>query len=660
MIGEPSDFWGKLRKDDGGDVVEWHPLDAHAADVAACCEMLLTKTILGERLARFGGRESLSEIDIARLGVLAALHDLGKYNSGFQRKALKDTQPIAGHVAEMLALLCGGWSESARLAASLPAEALESWASDQGAYLLLVAAIGHHGRPIAVGSCAHQSTYWKPFRGRDPFEGIQRLTERLPRWFPAAFASEPFSLRIDPAFQHAFSGLCMLADWLGSDTRFFPYADTQDDRMPIAREWAGVALDEAWVDTSRARSALGRSRPGFGAVSAYSPRGAQCAVAELAIDEPTSSLVLLESETGSGKTEAALVHFVRLFHAGKVDGLYFALPTRTAATQMHARVRDAVARAFPEAARPPVVLAVPGYIAVDDNEGRMLPGFEVLWNDDPRERFRFRGWAAEQPKRFLAGSVVVGTIDQVLLSTLMVGHAHMRATSLLRHLLVVDEVHASDTYMNVLLDCVLENHLGAGGHAFLMSATLGSAARQRFFAGPVQKPSSLESQIGVPYPLITVRKGSEPAQVVPIEVEEADKMVSVDLRDWMNDSGQLVSDALACAERGAAVLILRNTVSGCIDAQEALEEAAVASDRSSLLFRCADRPAPHHARFSKGDREILDRTLEQWVSRDRRPGFVVVTTQTVQQSLDLDFDLLVTDLCPMDVLLQRIGRLHRK
>ncbi|MDB4914145.1 MAG: CRISPR-associated helicase/endonuclease Cas3, partial [Gemmatimonadetes bacterium] len=184
-----------------------------------------------------------------------------------------------------------------------------------------------------------------------------------------------------------------------------------------------------------------------------------------------SSITILESETGSGKTEAALARFVTLFSAGKVDGLYFALPTRTAATQMHKRVFDATAMAFTEP--PPVILAVPGYLRVDDTEGRRheLARFDVLWPD--AERFRYRGWAAEGPKRYLAGCIVVGTVDQVLLSSLRVGHAHMRATSLMRMLLVVDEVHASDAYMTRILEDVLARHRRAGGHALLLSATLG-------------------------------------------------------------------------------------------------------------------------------------------------------------------------------------------
>jgi hypothetical protein len=227
--------------------------------------------------------------------------------------------------------------------------------------------------------------------------------------------------------------------------------------------------------SSRARRQ--RVRPTFKHVADFAPHDVQRRVVDLPLD-PGGSVSLVEAETGSGKTEAALARYLRLFHAGLVDGMYFALPTRTAATQIHRRVLQAVTRAFVDGeARPPVVLAVPGYLAVDDHTACRLPDFEVLWNDDPQERYRFRGWAAEHPKRYLVGPVVVGTIDQVLFSTLMVSHAHLRATALLRHLLVVDEVHASDAYMAAILEQVLRYHVRAGGHALLMSATLGASAR---------------------------------------------------------------------------------------------------------------------------------------------------------------------------------------
>src|SRR5690606_20566847 len=124
------------------------------------------------------------------------------------------------------------------------------------------------------------------------------------------------------------------------------------------------------------------------------------------------------------------------------------------------------------------------------------------------------------------------------------------------------------------------------------------------------------------------------------------------------DPGAVAALALDAARRGGKVLVIRNTVSDCIATQEALE--SLSEGDSTLLFRCAGVAAPHHARYAKPHREALDRAIEASFGKDRPGGgMVAIATQTVQQSLDLDADLLLTDLCPADVLLQRIGRLHR-
>lgn len=420
------------------------------------------------------------------------------------------------------------------------------------------------------------------------------------------------------------------------------------------------------LDTGRARSSLGPGLPTFAQISSYAPREAQVKTMALGLP-PEGGLTILESETGSGKTEAALGRFMQLFHAGLVDGMVFALPTRTAATQLHGRVHGAVERAFPDAAsRPPVVLAVPGYLQVDDDHGQRLPGFEVLWNDDDKERARHRGWAAEQPKRYLAGAIVVGTIDQVLLSSLRVGHAHLRATALLRHLLVVDEVHASDAYMNRILEEVLRFHIQAGGHAFLMSATLGTHVRRRLEQAALGVGAvagvdrSLKAALATPYPVIhDAARGRAPA-LHAVTAPGLQKTITVTLDPCADDPGAIAARALADARSGARVLVLRNTVTDAIATQLALEELTKPEDRP-LLFRVGEIVTLHHARFARDDRGRLDDAIEERFGKSApaHGGVVAVATQTVQQSLDLDADILYTDLAPMDVLLQRFGRVHR-
>ncbi|MEZ4437042.1 MAG: CRISPR-associated helicase Cas3' [bacterium] len=661
MYGQPSTFWGKLKRDEHDVVVAWHPLIDHCADVAACCEALLRLPVVERRLAALTGRAAFDEVTRARLGVLCALHDLGKFNHGFQRKAARGGA-VAGHVTEGLALLDPRGSVGFGGLEALGVERMAAWGDERGKALvqLLTASVAHHGRPYDPTHCGVDPRLWRG-GSPTPLEGLRMLAEAARGWFPTAFEAGP-PLPTGAAFAHAFCGLVTLADWLGSDTDAFPYTTeaaydpSGAARMAFARDRAPGVLAAVGLDTRAARAAL-PARPGFEAISEFTPRAAQRGVIELPV-EPGGSVVALEAETGSGKTEAALAHYVRLFAAGEVDGMYFAVPTRTAATQLHRRVTEAVERAFGDA-RPPVSLAVPGYLRVDDTEGRKLPGFEVLWNDRDDARWRFRGWAAENSKRYLAGAVVVGTIDQVLLSGLRVDHAHLRATSLLRLLLVVDEVHASDAYMTTLLEEVLARHRAAGGHALLLSATLGGEARARLLAagsGRRARPPSLAEARETPYPQISYRGGS--AVDVAVADEQRSRVIEAELWAAMDDDAAIAARALSAAQAGARVLVLRNTVTGCLAVQRAIEAAAGLD--AEVLFRCEGVPAPHHSRFAEPDRRRLDAAIERdFGKRLAVSGVVVVATQTVEQSLDLDADLMLTDLCPMDVLLQRVGRLHR-
>jgi len=657
LHGAPATFWGKLRRDKSGTVVAWHPLADHCADVAACCESLLERTLLRSRLANLAGLDDFLPVHRARLCVLAALHDAGKVNLGFQRKGMADSRDCAGHVGEVFELLSATRHRELELfSAAVGGEEITRWGAEQ----LLYASLAHHGKPVPFGGGGHhRPALWAREGDLEPFAMLSTLAAAARRWFPEALTEgAPFS---DIAqLQHAFSGLVTLADWLGSDQQLFPYSEEGDgDRITFSRARALDALRRIGLDAEPAREVLCSTAPTFQDVFDFPPRAAQEIVAGLAVPTSGGGLEILEAETGSGKTEAAVARFLALFAAGRVDGMYFALPTRTAATQIHRRITNYIARAFSDPKQqPPVVLAVPGYVRVDDVQGTALPGFQTLWPPDEDDRWRFRGWAAERPKRFLAGSISIGTVDQALLSTLTVKHSHLRATSLFRQFLVVDEVHASDAYMNRILEALLARHLAAGGNALLMSATLGTAARTRFLARDrdLDLPSLAEAR-NIGYPIVTVDHGAG-AVTHLVEAPKVARSVKVCVVPIMDNANRLARAALAAARRKANVLVIRNTVGGAVAAQEALED--IAARDAALLFSCAGVATLHHSRFTREDRTELDRTIEERFGKESlRGGCVAIATQTVQQSLDLDADLLVTDLCPMDVLLQRIGRLHR-
>lgn len=678
MASHPWTFWAKT-----GDAGKTLSLLDHSADVAACAEALLLHTLLGRRLARLGGLDGdLHSGQIARLCFLAAIHDFGKLGVRFQRQLLPGERRH-GHVKPAVRLLDLGnqGSElSDRFYATIPEEELNAWADSEVWTALFTATVCHHGRPYQE-ICLPSEKDWASAHGIDPMAGLAELVAAARSWFPEAFAADvpPFSTHVE--WIHAWNGVLNLADWLGSSRAFFPFEtpDPATDRIDFAREQALEVLRWIGLDTDRARTRLGPAAPTFAAVSQYTPRPTQKALGGMPL-AAEGSITVLEASTGAGKTEAALWLFARLFHAGRVDGLTFALPTRTAATQIEQRLVAASRRLFgPDGEGPPVVLAVPGYLRVDGVEGHKQPGlpaFEVLW-DDHTPAFRRRAWAGEHGKRYLAGGIVVGTVDQVLLSTLQTSHCHLRAACLLRHLLVVDEVHASDTYMTCLLEEVLGHHLQAGGHALLMSATLGTAARQRLlFPGDwrrAKKHPTLAEALDEPYPRISRRiRGQDSIESFSISCNpegSREKAVAVRLAPLMDDPDRIARRALDAAERGARVLVLRNTVGGCLAVFEACRDLAGTRSLEHLLFGVpfgdgSDTivAAPHHGRFARSDRRLLDREIEAAFGRDENreaQGRVAVGTQTLEISLDLDADLLITDLCPLDVLLQRIGRLHR-
>ena len=285
----------------------------------------------------------------------------------------------------------------------------------------------------------------------------------------------------------------------------------------------------------------------------------------------------------------------------------------------------------------------------------------MWWDDNPDDATRGRRWAAEGSKRYLAAQIAVGTVDQAMMAVLKVKHSHMRAACLARNLLVVDEAHASDTYMRTILHALLDAHIGAGGHALLMSATLGSVARRKWLsAGRSLELSdlSLNEAIGSPYPAVSTRNGSG-ERVTATGENGREKTVRMEGAVLMDRFEQVAARAVSAAAAGAKVLIIRNTVDYAVRTQRALEDM-IEDDERGLLFACRGVPAPHHGRFAAGDRVLLDRSVEARIGKERPAGGLIVTgTQTLEQSLDIDADLLITDLCPADVLLQRIGRLHR-
>lgn len=660
-------FWGKLTNEGSRCL----PLAAHCLDVGLVFRSLCDLPGIRRSLVHACGDQVNDQL-LDRLAVLAMLHDAGKANLGFQERALDPDAPRAGHIRELAPLLDPDVRDEALGGAfvqSLP-PGIESWFSDDlSAYSYLMAAFSHHGRPLQfkgeqTGNYWLARKYWWRQKGDlDPMGAIREIGRWAVEAFPAAFQEGVRPLPEAPPFHHRFAGLLMLADWIGSHSDWFPVQAVdlperlQHDRAVILEMLAAVGLA-----VEPFRTNLGEGPSDFHTRFAFHPRPLQARIDGLDANNENNRLLIAEAETGSGKTEAALNWFFKLFAAGSVDSLYFALPTRVAARDLYERIRKYVRDWFrdPES-RPVVLLAVPGYAQIDGVPAKnLLPRGEDAnrWQDDEDLRRRERAWSAERPKRFLAATIAVGTIDQALLSSVQTAHAHLRSVCLDRSLLVVDEVHASDYYMSRLLEGLLRHHLGVGGWAMLLSATLGARARHRYLAD-IDHVDPLLPDLGesekAPYPSISFLGG----KMIDVDSSlSSSRKVNFQFESSAFEPVSIANRILEGLDAGARVTVILNTVARVNEMLRGLEQLADVEQSSLFSFRGV--VCPHHGRFAPADRAALDHEVSRRLGRQSEPGpLLLVGTQTLEQSLDIDADLMVTDLAPADVLLQRIGRLHR-
>ncbi len=311
-------FWGKADRHTPGRI---HLLEHHLADVGACFEALLAQPTIRRRLAHAGGREDLDNATAAQLCVFAALHDIGKVNTGFQARIWSDADlPLgrsrpgaAGHTLDLAPVLDDADSETAAWFFDALGwwNDLLTWDDRDGETVcgLFVAALSHHGRPLPLrGGPQRTPAIWRRFGALDPEDYTRRIGRLLRQWFPAAFASDAPPVPPAPEFQHHFLGLCNLADWIGSNERWLEYvADPRDDYIDAARQRAEQAVAGVGLNLRSQRAAFSEVAD---FPELFGIPGEPNAIQRAARNAPlTERLVIIESETGSGKTEAALWRF---------------------------------------------------------------------------------------------------------------------------------------------------------------------------------------------------------------------------------------------------------------------------------------------------------------------------------------------------------------
>jgi CRISPR-associated endonuclease/helicase Cas3 len=369
-------------------------------------------------------------------------------------------------------------------------------------------------------------------------------------------------------------------------------------------------------------------------------------------------LALIEDGTGSGKTEAALLLAARMMAAGLGEGVYLALPTMATANAMYARLKVAISGLFDESGSRPASLVLA------HGQTKLASALSQLGTQPTEQAVgpvadRLNRWIADSRKKTFLADIGVGTIDQAFLSILRKKHLTLRQYALAGRILIIDEAHAYDAYMGEELKTLLEMQSRLGGSAIVLSATLPQQKR-RDFAVAFARGAGLKDGRGewkklenslssAAYPLLTHCGAGQAREIAPVPLPELAREVKV---QRLPDRAAAIASVLDAAAKGAAVAIICNAV----------DEANATFDQLRTHLQ-EDKAHLFHARFGMGDRIRIERALMARFGPESTPvqraGHVIVATQVIEQSLDLDFDLIITDLAPVDLIIQRAGRLWR-
>ena len=705
----PLVLWAKSRR--GEQDTLFHPLLFHLLDVAAVTEAIWDRVLAPAATREIAAGLGLgTDVATARWWIifLAGAHDIGKASPAFQycttdgilhRRLTaagfsKTTEYRAPHgtistviLSEVLIQDCH-WDETT-------------------ARTMAIAIGGHHG--IFPSSNAQEADGVRYGRGIEPWPAHQReLLAQLVGLLNGMPGQVPHG--VTNAAAMTVAGLVSVADWIGSDESRFPYAEYGANGLPLlspeayrdhAQQCAAAAItDLRW----RLPAETGEGTRDFGAIVdfKFAPNPTQQATIDRAADIHAPGLTIIESPMGEGKTEAALY---LMEHAARVlgaPGCYVALPTQATSNQMFARVVTYLKKRFPASADAVNVQLLHGHADLSAAFALLRAAAETgtttndlspanIEGDAPNanasvvaaEWFTYR-------KRGLLAPFGVDTVDQGLLAVLQTRHVFVRLFGLAHKCVIIDEVHAYDTYMTTLLGRLLM-WLGAlGCPVVLLSATLPNARRADLLRAYAEGTGhALDTSIPLPtapYPRLSwVENGVAGAVPISGVSPRSTKRVRV---VWVDGTvpeadtadfplGELLRERLA---NGGCAAVICNTVARAQAVYHALQRYFPDDElaRDEKENEIDGHPALDllHSRYRFMERQKREqRTLlrfgkpgetvevaqggatSQTVNRPHRA--VLVATQIIEQSLDLDFDLMVTDIAPADLVLQRLGRLHR-
>ncbi|MEV0680110.1 CRISPR-associated helicase Cas3' [Actinosynnema sp. NPDC050436] len=639
-----------------------HPLVCHVVDTAAVAELVMPGLLGPVCLAELRASFSVLDDPDTWIALLCGLHDLGKYGAGFQGQRVDlAVERLGGEAAADLAYLARPKgvprvdTPHGTVTALHLRDMLARWGMPSSSAEMISCALGgHHGYFPARGEVDQAGTEVNDHGGQRWATWRNDLVKDLVRAFGL---SEPepsrwAGVRIGVETAVALAALTTVSDWIASDTSNYTSPGEPfdlGDYIAQARKRAGGAVVTAgmrsWkapVDTSF--DAL------FAGLSEVWP--VQVTTASLVAGRSEPTMLVVEAPTGEGKTNAALQAAATLVGRLELTGVYVAMPTKATSRQFRGEFEKLLKHVGDDS----TVKLVYSEVQASLEEPAVEPS-DVGQDDQQDSDVAAREWFTR--KKSLLAALGVGTLDQAAKSVVRSGHQFVRLAGLSSKVVVFDEVHAYDTQMSALLDRLLMWLGRLGASVVLLSATLPSRRHHELVtawqAGVLGCPPSAvpAGEEGIAYPRVTVA-GRGPARTVPVGVSKLNTGRLVVLHKIVPD--EHVADWLVDRARdGRAVAVVHNLRGRAKATFEAVREAV-----RDLPSHRRPEVVLLHGQLTNAERTRREADVRRWFGRDgERCPAIVVGTQVLEQSLDLDFDTMVTDLAPIDLLIQRAGRVHR-
>ena len=622
-------------------------LPDHLLETGKCAQALLKYGVLKSVKQKIKIMLGLTEEEVyAFMGYLAAIHDIGKCHPQFQAKNMRapgiNTLKSAGMISESIERSARDKCQVFRheqYTGIILRDLLKKHNICSGDPLwkaIVEAIVMHHqGKGTGTESALGKNPSPEKLISRSckPEKWIE-LTINLDKLLLDEFKPPLNKAKLQgcaDAVIYLIMGIVILSDWVASDDAMCNHMLKENESNII--DYVLKTRDLLLDDSEMPHANFHNMWPN---IPVDELRGIQTA-AEILGENP-AKMYIIEAPMGEGKSEAALYLAERQRIKFGCNGFYMALPTSATGNQMFKRVNSL----FEMHNMPKGRLLHGTAWMIDESTPNKAVGADENENENISQQ-----WLAPL-RRGLLSRFAVGTVDQAMLSVMRVKYGVLRLLGLAGKVLIIDEVHAYDTYMQTIIERLLTWCKALDIPVILLSATLPISKKESLIKS---YGAVLPSQLTDAYPMITTIENSGAIKEIPVSKVHMRHMYSMSIAPFMEDAEQTAILAYDMVKDGGCICVLVNTVAKAQKVYTYLKE--VANDVNLNLF---------HARFPVCKKQEIETRCVALYGKDtsHRPSkSILVATQVMEQSIDVDFDAMITDIAPIDLILQRMGRVHR-